>query len=71
MEFDIKNDEITLKIPPMLTIELFREGILSKNESEIYPINVSGKKIGNYNIIDFKYPNCHSKDKIIIKLKKI
>ncbi len=72
IELDIKNNELTLKIPSMLIIELFREKVLSAEESEIYPIHISGIKIGNYKIKDFKYPNCHSnsRDKIIINFQK-
>jgi hypothetical protein len=62
-------DVVTLKIPSMLALELFRQGVLSQTQDAKIFIGVSGKKIGSYFIDDFRYPNNHS-DTITIVFKK-
>jgi len=59
---------VTLKIPPMLALELFRQGVLPQDQGAEIILSVSGKKIGTYFMSDFRYPNNHT-DIITIELK--
>ena len=63
-------DRVTLKIPSMLALELFRKGILSQDQDAKIILCGSGKKIGAYCIDDFRYPNNHT-DLITIVFKKM
>ena len=67
--YEIIDNVVTLKIPSMLALELYRKGVLSQNQEEKIILSVSGKKIGAYFIDDFRYPNNHS-DIITIVFKK-
>jgi len=60
IQYEIIDNIVTLKIPSMLTLELYRKGVLSQNQDEKIILSVSGKKIGTYFINDFRYPNDHS-----------
>lgn len=60
IQYEIIDNIVTLKIPSMLTLELYRKGVLSQNQDEKIILSVSGKKIGAYFINDFRYPNDHS-----------
>jgi hypothetical protein len=51
------HQEIILTIPPLLAIELYRAKILPQDEEKSFPVHVSGKKIGTYRVVDFRYPN--------------
>lgn len=63
------NNELTLKIPSMLALELYRKEIIPQDQNTEIALSISGKKIGNYSIADFRYPNNHF-DIITIVLKK-
>ena len=53
----------------MLTLELFRKGVLTSDENAEITLSISGKKIGKFVIDDFRYPKNHS-DIITIKFKR-
>lgn len=65
-------DILILLIPPLLCIELFRSGVLpSKNElPRVVSINISGKKIGNFELFEIQYPNNYDSDRIRLKMTK-
>lgn len=70
IQYEIIDDNLTLKIPSMLALELYRKGIIPQDERREIVISISGKKIGNYLILDFLYPNDHS-EIVTILLKKV
>lgn len=70
MSHEIFENVVTMKIPSMLALELFRQGILSQNQDAKIMLGVSEKKIGSFFIDDLRYPNNHS-DIITIVFKKI
>ena len=65
------NQEIILSIPPFLAIELYRLKILPQDEETSFPVHVSGKKIGIYRVVDFRYPNSISTDLVSITMSKV
>ncbi len=67
--YDIDEDTVVVKLPSMLSLELFRTGILTQDKSDQVKLSISGKSIGKYVIDDFRYPKDHS-DIITIKFKK-
>lgn len=69
IKYEIIDDELTLMIPPMLALELYRKGIIPQNQRNEIVLSISGKKIGNYFVNDFRYPNNHT-DIITIVFKK-
>jgi len=66
----IDENTIVIKLPSMLSLELFRTGVLTPDRNEQIKISISGKSIGKYVIDDFRYPKDHS-DIITIKFKRI
>jgi hypothetical protein len=65
-----KGDELVLKLPSFLALELYRQGILPQGNTEKITIEIGGKRIGKFVIVDFRYPNDHS-GMITITLQKI
>ena len=53
-----------------VTLELYRQGILPQGHTEKITIEIGGKRIGKFVIVDFRYPNDHS-GMITITLQKI
>ncbi len=71
IEFEQNGDEVNLIVPPMLALEMYRIGILPQDKKISFPVNISGRTIGNFRIINFLYPNTDSHDeKIFITLHK-
>lgn len=66
--YGVDENTVVIKIPSMLSLELFRIGILTPNKNDEIKISISGKSIGKYVIDDFRYPKDHS-DIITIKFK--
>ena len=60
---------VTLKIPSMLALELFRQCILPQDQGSEIILSVSGKNIGTYFINDFRYPD-NQTDIITIVFRK-
>ncbi len=71
IKFEQNGDEVNLTVPPMLALEMYRIGILPQDKKISFPVNISGRPIGNFRIIKFLYPNTDSHDeKIFITLHK-
>lgn len=65
-------NEIRVSIPPMLAIEMYREGILPQNKNKSLPVSIDGKECGTYLISDFRYPdNSSHNDVIPVVLKQV
>ena len=54
---EIKERRMTLKIPPLLVIELYRSGILPQDENLSMHIKIQNKDYGQWRITDLKYPD--------------
>ena len=54
----------------MLSLELFRTGILTPNKNDQIKLSISGKSIGKYILDDLRYPKDHS-DIITFKFRKV
>ncbi len=63
IKFEIIADNLNLEIPGFLALELYRTGILPQNTAECVIVKVSGKKIGQFKIVNFRYPNSHSRNR--------
>ena len=70
INFHVDEDEIVLSIPPMLAIELYRRGLLPQDENQSFPIHVSGKKIGIFKVVDFRYLNSYSGHSVTITMRQ-
>jgi len=70
IKFQLNEDKLTLCIPPMPAIELYRTGILPQDNNKEFPVHVSGRKAGIYTIVDFRYPNSHYDDYVTITMKQ-
>jgi hypothetical protein len=71
IEFEQNGDAVNLIVPPMLALEMYRIGILPQDEKISFPVSISGRKIGNFRVIKFLYPNTDSHaGKIFITLHK-
>ena len=73
IRFTSEGQEIRLWFPAMLALELYRSGTLPQDAKEEFSVSVSGKKVGNYRVTDFRYPGAsgsHSDD-ILMVLEKV
>ncbi|MFK0572235.1 hypothetical protein [Endozoicomonas sp.] len=66
--YDIKDNKISLKIPSCLALELYRNGCISQDPDALFPVSLSGVKIGMYRLDDLRYPD--KGDNITITLVK-
>jgi len=54
-----------LTVPSKLALEMYRIGIFPQNESQAFPVSISGKSIGNYKLVNFLYSNSNAYDDIV------
>ncbi len=72
IRFTTEGQEIRLWFPAMLALELYRSGTLPQDAKEEFSVSISGKKVGNYRVIDFRYPGASgSRDDILMVLAKV
>ena len=72
IRFTTDGHEIRLWFPAMLALELYRSGTLPQDAKEEFSVSVSGKKVGNYRVVDFRYPGASgSGDDILMVLAKV
>jgi hypothetical protein len=53
-----------------LAIELYRANILPQDTETSFSVHVSGKKIGEYKVTDFRYPAAISTDFVSITMTR-
>jgi len=70
ISYDVDENTVVVKLPSMLSLELFRKGILTSDKNDQIKLSISGKSIGKYVIDDFRYPKDYS-DIITIKFSRI
>ena len=73
IRFTTEGQEVRLWFPAMLALELYRSGLLPQDAKDEFLVSVSGKKVGNFRVIDFRYPGAsgsHSDD-ILMVLEKV
>jgi hypothetical protein len=68
IKFEFKVDNLHLAIPAFLALELYRTGILPQNAAESVTVKVSGKKVGQFKVVDFRYPNSRSRDRELVTI---
>jgi hypothetical protein len=67
-----EGQEIRLWFPAMLALELYRSGTLPQDPKEEFSVSISAKKVGNYRVIDFRYPGLSGgSDDILMVLEKV
>ncbi len=69
INFHVEENEMVLSIPPLLALELYRRGLLPQDEHQSFPIHVSGKRIGIFKVVDFRYPNSSFDDSVTITMR--
>jgi len=69
IQFKIEGDKLFLKIPAFLSLELYRRWILPQDSSKSISVKISGKNVGKFLVVDFRYPDSDYKT-INIVLKR-
>ncbi len=65
IEFTPCQELLKLTVPSKLALEMYRVGVLPQDESQVFPVSVSGKSIGNFKVVGFLYPNSSRYDDIV------
>lgn len=74
IRFVVEGAKIRLSFPAMLALELYRSGILPQDVKEEFSVTISGKKVGNYRVVDFRYPGAsgsHSDDILMVLTSEV
>lgn len=74
IRFTVDGQEIRLSFPAMLALELYRSRIFPQDVKEGFSVSISGKKVGNYRVIDFRYPGArggHSDDISMVLTREV
>ena len=73
IRFTSEGQEMRLRFPAMLALELYRSGTLPQDAKEEFSVSISGKKVGNYRVVDFRYPGASGihRDDILMVLAKV
>lgn len=67
----IDADKLLLTIPAFLSVELYRKAIIPQDSSKSMSIEIDGKEMGNFLVVDFRYPNSgHEPVNIIAEREK-
>lgn len=68
IEFEPYDDLAKSTVPSKLALEMYRVGVLPQNESEVFPVSVSGELVGYFKVGKFLYPNSPSyDDKVLLR----
>ena len=62
IHFKIEGDKLFLRIPALLSLELYRRGIIPQDSSKSVSVKISGKNVGKFLVIDFRYPDYNYND---------
>ncbi len=62
---EVEHDKIIIKLPPLLTIELYRSAIIPQNKEEAFPVRLDSKDIGLFRVIDLNYPQSLYTDELV------
>lgn len=62
---EVESNKIIVKLPPLLTLELYRSGIIPQNKEEAFPVRLDGKDIGLFRVIDLNYPQSLYTDELV------
>lgn len=54
---NVNNDTVTLMLPPLLALELFRLGILPSNKNDAISVKLQGKALGSFRVEDLRHPD--------------
>ena len=64
----IERDELRLKIPVFLALELYRLAVLPQNQADSVSIQINEKKKGDFVVTDFHYPHGLAKDRDMVSI---
>jgi hypothetical protein len=53
---EIEGGRITLTLPPLLAVELYRTAVIHQEEGVAFPVKSDGRDLGLYRVVDFRYP---------------
>ena len=56
IHFKVEGSRLFLKIPAFLSLELYRREILPQDASKSVLVKISGRNIGKFLVVDFRYP---------------
>lgn len=73
IESKVEGDKLFLRIPVFLAVELYRRAILPQNPAQDVSIRVNKKNIGQFIVLDFRYPNSleYDRDMVSITLQRV
>ena len=55
IHFEIEGNRLFLKIPAILSLELYRRAIFPQDVSKSVLVKISGRNIGKFLVVDFRY----------------
>jgi hypothetical protein len=65
---EIEDDKLLLRIPGFLALELYRRAILPQNPSKDVSVQINEKNIGQFVVIDFRYPHSLVQDRDTVSI---
>jgi len=68
IESKIEGDKLFLRMPAFLAVELYRRTILPQNSTQDVSVHVNEKDIGQFVVIDFRYPHSLDYDRDIVSI---
>ena len=73
IKYEIEGDNLILKLPVSLALELYRTAILPQNSEVGVPIKIDNKEVGKFQVIDFRYANSvvRERDEVSITLQQV
>ena len=54
---ELAGEKLHLGLPCFLALEMYRTGILPQDKERSVAIKISGRHVGEYKVIDVRYPN--------------
>ena len=72
METKRSGDQMEIRMPGFLALELYRRGIMPQNPAESFALSLDSEEAGRFVMTDFRYPNSHGAyDMVRMTLKRV
>jgi hypothetical protein len=71
IQFSVEGNNLALKIPAFLAVELYRQAILPQEQTQSVFVKISGKEFGQFQVVDFRYGHGHDRELVSITFQKV
>jgi hypothetical protein len=71
IQFSVEGNNLVLKIPALLAVELYRRAILPQEQTQPVFVKISGKEFGQVQVIDFRYGHSYDRELVSITFQKV